>query len=75
MRGLGCNCPSCGAPARVSLFVRDSLTVRSSHRCVHCGEASALAAWSVRPLGQDSPEGGRRLSRPGVRAAASGTHR
>ena len=57
MRGFGCNCPSCGAPERVSLFVLDSAAVRFSHRCAHCGEASALAAWSVQPLPQGDAEG------------------
>ncbi len=56
MRGFGCNCPSCGAPERVSLFVLDSAAVRFSHRCAHCGEASALAAWSVPPLHKETPK-------------------
>jgi len=49
MKGFACACPRCGAPERVSLFVLDSPTLRFSHRCVTCGKASTLAAWSDRP--------------------------
>lgn len=50
MKGFGCDCPLCGAPVRVSLFVLDSAAVRFSHRCENCGKASALAAWSAPPI-------------------------
>jgi uncharacterized Zn finger protein len=55
VKGFGCICPVCGAAERVSLYVLDSHAVRFSHRCEHCGKASALAAWSAPPIHRDPP--------------------